>query len=741
MDSASHEAWWILLVDNDEEDYLLTRTMLHQVEGRKIHLDWASSFAQAWELLSANQYTAVLVDYDLGGYTGIDLIRQVTARRYPAPLILYTGRVSYEVDMEAMQAGATLYLTKLEVSPLLFERFIRYAVERRRIEEELDRRLQERSDILESIKDGFFAIDRAWRITYINKRAARNNGLEPEDLQGKIIWEVFPTLLGSSIESAYRQVMEGGAPMNIESQGVVNLSAWYNISIYPSAEGISIYWQNISERKRADEALKQSEATYRAIARNFPDGAIFIVDRSLRYLVADGAALSQLGMQRDNLEGRLVEEALQEPERSAVLNRFRTTLGGKSHRFEAYYHERALWTQYVPLRDEQGNVIAAMALLQDFTAQKKAEEAFAQSESNYRMLFNTMLNGFALHEIICNEEGQAVDYRFLEVNPAFEHLTGLLAKNILGKTALEVIPDLDPSWIEIYGKVALTGEPVQFENDAAQLQRHYLVYAFRPRENQFATMFTDVTASRQAEDELHAYAGKLKRSNQDLEDFALSTAHDLREPLRKVKVYAELLKSHAKDGLDAQSQDFLERMTSAEQRMQTMLDGLLAYSRINTVSRPFGPVDLRRIAQEVIADLELRVEQSGGKVVLGDLPTLDADPVQVRQLLQNLIGNGLKFHRPGIPPLVRVSAQPAEGGMLCLVVEDNGIGFDPAGAGQLFQPFHRLLGRSEFEGSGMGLAICRKIAERHGGTIRADARPGEGATFTVLLPLKPLGEA
>lgn len=165
-----------------------------------------------------------------------------------------------------------------------------------------------------------------------------------------------------------------------------------------------------------------------------------------------------------------------------------------------------------------------------------------------------------------------------------------------------------------------------------------------------------------------------------------------------------------------------------------MLDGLLAYARLATQGKPFGKVDLKQVVAEILSDLEVRIMETGGQVEIEDLPVIDADPVQMRQLLQNLIGNALKFHRPGVPPVVKVSWKPASQSEIELIVKDNGIGFDMGNAHQLFKPFHRLHGRSEYEGTGMGLAICRKIVELHGGTISAQSVPGEGSTFTVTLP-------
>jgi PAS domain S-box-containing protein len=377
-----------------------------------------------------------------------------------------------------------------------------------------------------------------------------------------------------------------------------------------------------------------------------------------------------------------------------------------------------------------------MVLLQDFTRQKAAEQALAASETSYRMLFNTMLTGFALHEIVLDAQGKPYDYRFLEVNPAFERQTGLMAATVLGKTVREVLPEIEPDWIDRYGAVALTGEPDQFEMVSGMLERTYEVYAFCPRPRQFGVLFTDISNRKQVEVELKEFAEKLQRSNQALEEFAMIASHDMREPLRKVRAFGDLLRTKYGTALDKEGLDYLERMQQAVGRLNSMLDGLLAYSRVETLTRPFHLVNLEHIARDVLADLEVRIAQVSGQVVLVDLPQVEADPVQMRLVFQNLIGNALKFHRAGVAPQVRVSAEPAGGGMLRLVVSDNGIGFSPEEAGKLFQPFHRLVGKYSFEGQGMGLAICRKIIERHGGTISAEGRPEQGATFTITLPYK-----
>jgi light-regulated signal transduction histidine kinase (bacteriophytochrome) len=256
----------------------------------------------------------------------------------------------------------------------------------------------------------------------------------------------------------------------------------------------------------------------------------------------------------------------------------------------------------------------------------------------------------------------------------------------------------------------------------------------------------DITKRKRAEAGLRTYAEKLQRSNRELQDFAHVASHDLQEPLRKVSSFSERLRTKYGDALGDQGLDYLRRMEGATVRMQGLIEDLLSLSRVTTQANPFEPVDLAVVVPEVISDLEARLEETGGTVEVGALPTVEADQAQMRQLLQNLISNALKFHEPGEPPVVKVYAEPegraANGGrMRCrLVVEDDGIGFDEEHLGRIFVPFERLHGRGAYEGTGMGLAICRKVVERHGGEITAESVPGQGARFIAKLPMKQIEE-
>jgi PAS domain S-box-containing protein len=248
-------------------------------------------------------------------------------------------------------------------------------------------------------------------------------------------------------------------------------------------------------------------------------------------------------------------------------------------------------------------------------------------------------------------------------------------------------------------------------------------------------------AKRNAEQMLREYMVQLERSNSELERFASIASHDLQEPLRKIQAFSDRLRDRFMVELPEPGRDYLERIRSAAKRMQDLINDLLMFSRLSAKGQTYSRVALTKVARSVLSDLEVRVEETGGKVNLGELPSIDADPIHMRQLLQNLIGNALKFSRPGVPPVVDITGEvvPGPGGegpMLRLVVADNGIGIEPRHHDRIFGIFERLHGRGKYEGTGVGLAVCRKIVEQHHGSITVTSVIDEGTTFTILLPIK-----
>ena len=257
----------------------------------------------------------------------------------------------------------------------------------------------------------------------------------------------------------------------------------------------------------------------------------------------------------------------------------------------------------------------------------------------------------------------------------------------------------------------------------------------------------DVTDKKRIEQELQRQVLALNKSNQDLEQFAYVASHDLQEPLRKIRTFGERLEKKHKDQLNAEGQFFVERMTNAAQRMHQLIEDLLAYSRASQQTEPYKQISLQKIAEQVLEDLELKIQEKQAQIFISPLPTIDAQPAQMHQVLLNLIENALKFSQTNTTPQIRVQARRASSSEIKRLVQldwqkdyirlsigDNGIGFEAEYAERIFNIFQRLHGRSEYAGTGLGLAICRKIIETHHGHIEAFGQLGKGAEFVCYLP-------
>ncbi len=424
----------------------------------------------------------------------------------------------------------------------------------------------------------------------------------------------------------------------------------------------------------------------------------------------------------------------------AALRRRQPPVAAQEYGLDLADRPRWLSTTRTPLLDEAGNTRAVLRCSQEITSPEAVPQGHPQSAELYRTLVESLP-----HSVFFKDTHSV----FVSVNTAFARELGVPAAQILGQTDFDLFPrELAEKYRADDQRVMGLGHPEVLEERNIALGVERIVEVVKvPVVGQDGAplgllgIFTDITERKRAEAKLREFAAQLERSNRELQDFAYVASHDLQEPLRKVAVFGNRLQARCGPSLGPEGSDYLDRMLKAAVRMQTLINDLLAFARVDTRAQPFVPVNLDQVAREVLADLEARLEQVGGRVELHDLPTLDADAVQMRQLIQNLIGNALKFRRPDVPPVVTLRAGLLEtegepGREFCqLVVQDNGIGFEDKYAERIFRVFQRLHGRGQYEGSGVGLAICRRIAERHGGQIFAHGVPGTGATFTVRLPV------
>jgi PAS domain S-box-containing protein len=653
-------------------------------------------------------------------------------------------------------------------------------------------RLKEKYDLLrtliDSLPDRIFIKDRQSRFLFNNPAHVGALGATCQDeLVGKTDLDIFPTEMARQKYNDERAVMESGRPLNREEMTVnprTKEARWLQTTKVPLLDqqgtvvGLMGISRDITELKRTEEDLRrlhtnleqkvaertaeisQERLLLRTLIDNLPD-CIYAKDADGRKILANPADLRNfhckteaeaIGKTDFDLFPRDIAEKFWADDQKVIQGQ--PVINREEYFLSDQGEKHWLLTSKLPLRDQNGKIVGLVGMGRDITVRKQAEEALARERSLLRTLIDNLPD--------CIYAKDAAGRKIL-ANPAdLKNLHCKTEAEAVGKTDFDLFPrDIaEKFWAD--DQKVIQGQPVINREEyflSDQGEKRWLLTSKLPLRDQngkitgLVGIGSDITERKLAEEalvnsegKLRQFTSQLERSNRELQDFAYVASHDLQEPLRKIVVFGERLKEQTAGKLDAQSSDYMERMQKAASRMQTLINDLLSFSRVTTKARPFVQVDLAEVAREVLADLEGRIEQVKGRVEVGTLPVIDAEALQMRQLLQNLIGNALKFRRPEEPPVVKVAAQiidnpspEADSGAamkLCrLTVSDNGIGFDEKYLDRIFNVFQRLHTRNEYEGTGMGLAIARKIAVFHHGDITAKSKPGSGATFIVTLPV------
>lgn len=488
------------------------------------------------------------------------------------------------------------------------------------------------ANILSSITDALVTLDREWRFSYISPQAAKMFQLmdkNPGSMLGRNHWEEFPNLVGSIVEKEYQRAAREQVRVEFEAFEPAS-RLWFDVNAYPSEEGLSVFFHDITERKKNEE-----------------------------------------------------------------------------------------WRRV--------------------------------SEERYKSLFESIDEGFCLIEMLFDEKNVPVDYRFLELNPAFEKQSGL--KNAVGRTMKELVPMHEKHWFEIYGRVALTGESIRFENRAAGLDRWFDVYAYRPgpAENRtVAVLFNDISKRKKAEKdlqraqkELQEHAASLENTVaqrtfqlqekiDELETFSYSLSHDMRAPLRAIQHFNHIVLEEMGENIGDEGKDYLRKAINSAERMDRLIEDVLAFGQLSRQNMQLEVVNVEKLLREIIHERpEFREPKAIVTIQSPLIPVLGHD-ASLTQCITNLLSNAVKFVSPEVKPMVRIWSEPRNG-QVRLWVEDNGIGMEKELHQKLFQMFNRLHSVGTYEGTGIGLAIVRKAAERMGGTTGLESEPGKGSRFWVQL--------
>jgi PAS domain S-box-containing protein len=477
------------------------------------------------------------------------------------------------------------------------------------------------------------------------------------------------------------------------------------------------------------------EGRYRSLLEAAPD-AMVVVNGAGEIVLLNLQAEKQFGYHRDELVGQQVTNII--PEGFAE----RLIADGLLSAADALARQIGTGIELVALRKDgtefpielmlsplEGSAgILVTAAIRDISVRKAAEERLAHLaalvESSDEAIFSKALDGTVL-----------------SWNRGAEKLYGYTPQQIVGRPISLLLPPDRPHEVEDMIERLQRGEAIEHFETVRVCKSGSLIdvsVTVSPIKDAYGKI---IGASTIARDISVRKTAEARRSNRELQDFATVASHDLQEPLRKIEAFGDRLEERLSNVMDEESAEYLRRMKAAAARMQTLINDLLAYSQVAIRPEPPQAVDLGRVVSDVLLDLDERIRSTKGQVHVGPLPTLLAGPLQMRQLFQNLISNALKFHPEGVAPEVHVEAvarsaarRQGHAPVWEIRVRDNGIGFDEEYAEKIFAPLQRLNGRQEFEGTGMGLAICRKIVVLCGGTITATSHPGAGATFVITLP-------
>ncbi len=604
-------------------------------------------------------------------------------------------------------------------------------------------------EILDRLAAGVLLVDFDGRYLFANQRAASMFGLTPEALIGKSISDVLSPKVAQTYLERNRRIIAARSLEEYEDSftlpsGTHSFFIVDQVLTNDHGEGYALLTSsiNITARKQAEADLQVALTKYQTLFDMFPLG-ITVSDETGQIVESNATAERLLGIGREEQSQRQIDGAEWQVVRP----------DGSPMPVDEYASVRALKKQRVVDNVEMGvitpagvttwiNVTAAplpqgqgqgvVITYGDITARKQAEEALRASEERYRGLFDHMAEGYAYCQMIF-EDGVAQDWIYCEVNAAFETLTGL--SHVRGKRVSELIPGIretDPDLFAIYARVALTGQHEKFEVFLKSIQQWFSISVYSPAKEYFVAVFDVITVRKRAEVALHEAIEELTRSNADLEQFASIASHDLQEPLRGVTGMVQLLQQRYKGQLDERADQYIGLAVEASARMQALINDLLTFSRVQRQGKSFIPTVVGHALARALFNLQVAIEESAAVITHDVMPTLLADPAQITQIFQNLIGNAIKF-RSADPPQIHISAQNRDGAW-CFSVRDNGIGIAPDYFERIFVIFQRLHARRDYPGTGIGLALCKRIVERHGGQIWVESRVGHGATFFFTLP-------
>ena len=556
----------------------------------------------------------------------------------------------------------------------------------------------------------------------------------------------------------YVEVVEKNKWLHRE-QYVERSGKWLSISTVKLDDGFLAMLSDITALKESQKILQQQSDHLNSIL-NASLSAVFTCEaiRDEEGNIVD-LVYTQINEMYKKMVGKTEAEVLGKTMRElfptavttgAFATHCKVIETGVPARFDLRYQGEGLdaWYDISSVKVGENGVVITF---EDVLEQKTAAQKIQEQKNLLDKILSGSSNGISVTEFVRDSHGKVVDCRTILANDAAIQISGIPKDIYLTKLVTEIEPRmLQSPYFQMCIHTLETGEPFITQYYLEFTRRWLEVSVSRMDKDHLIHIFTDVTPIKEAQLQKDQLVEELRRSNQNLEEFAHVASHDMKEPLRKIRTFSSRLKTRLPEGLDGSDASLIDRIDLAAERMQSLVDDLLDFSRVSERPRDLVLVDLNEKVKKVLADLELPMEERGARVDLGLLPAVQGNERQLEQLFYNLISNSLKYSKPHVPPEIVISSRIVHGSEVSafsnlpadqqtksfhlIQITDNGIGFEQKYAEQIFRIFHRLHGKSEFSGTGVGLSIAKKVIENHNGYIWATSEPDKGSTFYILLP-------
>ena len=590
---------------------------------------------------------------------------------------------------------------------------------------------------------------------FANKTIAHFFGMEAHEVVGRTILDLIPENRTNGFFDLFCQVLEKGEAKSDETHFVSKtIDNWFNYTIVPIDKDILVVTlQDVSEQKKNTLQIEQQKKLLDNIMNYSPSGisvSEMIRDKEAkvidaRTLVANEAAVKYTGIPREIYLSKTALELdpniMTSPYYKMVLHTLNT---GEPFHTQYFLEPTGKWLEVSVSKMSYDHIIT---IFTDITNTKEAQLKVEQSAERLAAVFNNSQSGMFTFAPVKNEQSEIVDFRFVITNPAFAAYVAQTPEALNGELGSTWFPGyLHNGVFEMYKNTYLTGEAKRMDihYHVDQHDLHLDLMSTKVGDEILVT-FTDYTALKTAQLQLEKYVEELKRSNDELEQFAHVASHDLQEPLRKIRFYSNVISESVEDKTDIHK--YINKVHDSAKRMTGLIKSLLDYSSLSRANSRFEKVDLNAILLNVLSDYELLVNQKNAIIKTDVLPAIEAIPLQINQLFFNLIGNALKFTKKDVQIKISINAEKLNNEKknsfpqlqkhkeyLEIAIQDNGIGFNQEYASKIFTIFQRLNDRSMYGGYGIGLALCKKVVDSHSGIIYAEGKPKEGARFIIILP-------